>query len=108
MELSLCLYRLFLISLSRSILFVSRFSNSLLPLIVLAGIGSSIGFVFANPPEKIIYVPKTQTCLFPDSSDSPVFYVSVAAYVLVVVCQGEVRCRAFVCDKNLILPSKGG
>ena len=67
---------------------IFRFSNSLLILILSTAIGIATGLVLSNPPDRIMYIPQTQTCIFPDFAEREVHFVSVAGYAILVFVQG--------------------
>ena len=70
------------------IICIFRFSNSLLILILLTAIGIATGLVLSNPPDGIKYIPQIQTCIYLDSSTTKVYFVSVAAFTMLVFGQG--------------------
>ena len=67
---------------------IFRFCDFLLILILLTVIGIATGFVLSDPPDGIKYIPHIQTCIYLDSSTRKVYFVSVAAYTMLVFGQG--------------------
>ena len=68
---------------------IFRFSNSLLGIILITAVGSGMGFVLGNPPERTTFDSETQTCVFSDISDNNIIIIVVASYVMLVFFQGK-------------------
>ena len=61
---------------------------------LLAAIGVSVGLVAADPG-RFVYVPQTQTCIFPETTDNVLGWAVLAAYVVILFFQGQLMIQKF-------------
>ena len=69
---------------------IFRFSDLLLLLIILIGIGLCAATAPTSVPRRFAFIDDTQTCIYAEPDDLEVNIVGAVAYVIAWMVQGEV------------------